>query len=212
MTMYQQGPIQCSGHRILRNLYYTGQPRTAQTFLCTGPGGVTVDIINVHAPSGKQKLTDVQRTTLLRRLLQSNSLSIPGAAIGVARFLLGGDMNTGSFRMSQLLEAHRELTEPSPEPQLHEPTFPLHGDLCISGGFPAETLTATADSHDPQHKPYGICWSTLQGPATEQPSEGASRPAPSPEALLIFTDSKWNNRDQCIRACMYVCLSVCMCA
>ena len=61
MTIYQQGPIQCSGHRILRNLYPAqGQPRTAQTFLCTGPGGVTVDIINVHAPSRKPSLTDFQ--------------------------------------------------------------------------------------------------------------------------------------------------------
>ena len=140
MTIYQQGPIQCSGHRIFSNLYSAqGLPRTAQTLLCTGPGGVTVDIINVHAPSGRQKLTDFQRTTLLRNLLQSNSLSIPGAAVGGARFFIGGDMNTGSFRMSQLLQDHRELLAPRTEQQLHQPTFLQHGDLCISGGFPAET-------------------------------------------------------------------------
>ena len=34
MTIYQQGPIRCSGHRILSNLDSAqGQPRTAQTFL-----------------------------------------------------------------------------------------------------------------------------------------------------------------------------------
>ena len=83
MTIYQQGPIQCSGHRILRNLYPAqGQPRTAQAFLCTGPGGVTVDIINVHAPSGKPSLTDFQRVKLLRNMIQSNSVSIQAWQVG----------------------------------------------------------------------------------------------------------------------------------
>ena len=62
---------------------------------CCGPGDVTVDVIHVHAPSpGKKKLTDQQRKTLLTNLLQSNSKSMPGRAIGKARFLIGGDMNT----------------------------------------------------------------------------------------------------------------------
>ena len=30
-----------------------GKARTAQSFLCRGPGGDTVDVINVHAPSSK---------------------------------------------------------------------------------------------------------------------------------------------------------------
>ena len=55
-------------------------------------------------------------TTLLRNLLQSNSSSIPGAAIGGARFLIGRDMNTGSFRMSQLLQDHRELAPRTEQP------------------------------------------------------------------------------------------------
>ena len=66
MTIYRDGP---SCHRILENLYYAqGEPRTAQTFLCCGPGGVNVDVINVHAPSGKLKLTDEQRKTLFTNL------------------------------------------------------------------------------------------------------------------------------------------------
>ena len=73
MTIYQQGPLHCSGHRILHNLYLAqGQPRTAQTFLCTGPGGVTVDIINVHAPSGKPSACRVS-------LLQSKRHAQPSA-------------------------------------------------------------------------------------------------------------------------------------
>ena len=190
MTIYDQGTMQCSGHRILRDLYFAQeQARTAQTFLCTGPGGVTVDIINVHAPSGTPKLTDKQRKTLLRKLLQSNSWSNPDTTIGGGRFLIGGDMNTGSFQMSQLLQQLHELMPPGTQPQIHEPTFPQHGDLCISGGFPAETLTATADNHDPQHKPYGICWSTLQESATEQPSEKAPRRALSKEPAMRAGDT-----------------------
>ena len=84
MTIYQEGPIHCSDHRILRNLYSAqGDPRTAQAFLCTGPGGATVDIINVHAPSGKPSLTDFQRAKLLRNMLQSNSFSIQAWQLGV---------------------------------------------------------------------------------------------------------------------------------
>ena len=74
MTIYNHGPITCSCHRILGNLYHVeGQPRTAQQVLCRGPGGVTVDVINVHAPSGSKKLTDQQRKTLLKNLLGSTS-------------------------------------------------------------------------------------------------------------------------------------------
>ena len=91
MTIYQQGPIQCSHHRILRKLFPAqGDPRTAQAFLCTGPGGLTVDIINVHAPSGRPILTDLQRTTLLENMLQSSSSSMPGMAIGCVDNACGG--------------------------------------------------------------------------------------------------------------------------
>ena len=189
----QQGPIQFSGHRILSNLYSAqGQPRTAQTLLCTRPGGVTVDIINVHAPSGKQKLTDVQRTTLLRNLLQSNSLSIPGAANGGARFSIGGDMNTGSFRMSKLLQDHRELMAPRTEQQLHDPTFPQHGDLCMSGVSPSGDL----DSHSRQSRSHaqalrnmlvhaaGVCYgAALGGSSKTSSTQRASHASTSRLAL-----------------------------
>jgi hypothetical protein len=55
MTVYDARQVRCSSHRILTNLYPAqGKPRTAQAFLCCGPGDVTVDMINVHAPSGKK--------------------------------------------------------------------------------------------------------------------------------------------------------------
>ena len=53
-----------------------------------------MDVVNVHAPSGKRTLQDSQRRILLTNLLQSNSLASPGRTIGNAHFVIGGDMNT----------------------------------------------------------------------------------------------------------------------
>ena len=40
VTIYIDGPIRCSDHQILCNLYYVGgEPRTAQTFVCSFPSG-----------------------------------------------------------------------------------------------------------------------------------------------------------------------------
>ena len=109
MTIYIDGPIQCSNHQILRDLYYAGgHAREAQTFVCSFPARESVDVVNVHAPSGTRRLTDSQRRTLLTNLLQSNSRARPGSTIGHAHFLIGGDMNTGSHMMSQLLHACRK--------------------------------------------------------------------------------------------------------
>ena len=86
MTIYIDGSIQCSCQRILKDLYYAGgQPRIAQTLMCCGAGGVTVDLTNAHAPSGNKKLTNEQRKTLLTNVLQSNSKSMPAQALGNAR-------------------------------------------------------------------------------------------------------------------------------
>jgi len=178
MTIYIDGPVQCSCHRILKGLYNAqGLPRTAQTFLCCGPGGVTVDVINVHAPSGKKKLTDQQRKTLLTNLLQSNSKSMPEQAIGSARFLIGGDMNTAPFLLSQLLQVCRDNGSLHTQAHIHEPVLGNHGDLCVLGGFKADSLATTAENHDPQHKPYGICWSMAQGSATPKIPTKAAPPA-----------------------------------
>ena len=169
MTIYIHGPIQCTCHRILPNVYYAkGEPRTAQTFLCFGPGGVTVDVINFHAPSGTVKLKDQHRKAFLTNLLQSSSKSMQGRAIGHARFLIGGDMNTGPYLLSQLLQLQRLNGVLHTQETIMEPLFGKHGDVCFLGGFQAEILTTTAEHYDPQHIPYGICWSN--GSATEQPS------------------------------------------
>ena len=77
MTVFNVSQVRCSGHRILTNIYYTrGKPHSAHTFMCCGPGDVTVDIRNVHAPSGIPRLTDRQHKELFRNLLRNNSMSI----------------------------------------------------------------------------------------------------------------------------------------
>ena len=170
VTIYIDGPIRCSDHRILHGLYYAGgEARTAQTFVCSFCGE-SIDVVNVHAPSGTRQLMDSQRQTLLTNLLQSNSRTRPGRTIGNAHFVIGGDMNTAPFRMSQLLQTCRNNGSLRTEARTHEQNFAKHGDLCVSAGVQARTLTTTAPNHDPQHYPYGICWSMPQRSATEQPS------------------------------------------
>ena len=106
MTIYIYCPFHCSNQKILCDLYHAGgEPRTAQAFVLSGPGRESIDVINIHAPSGTKKLTDAQRRQLLTKLLQSNSQARPGLSIGNVHFLIGGDMNTAPFKMSQLLQA-----------------------------------------------------------------------------------------------------------
>ena len=182
MTVYDVGQVLCSCHRILRGLYAAqGQPRTAQAFLCSGPGGVTVDTINVHAPSGQRKLTDQQRRNLITTLLRNESTSMPGHAIGRARFLIGGDMNTGPHALAGLLQDCRQKHVLVTQEKVLHPLVGRPGDVCFLGGFSATCLTTTARNHDPQHVPYGICWDVQQqyasASATEQPFP--TWPAPS---------------------------------
>ena len=159
MTVYIEGPIQCSDPRTLNDLYYAnGESRTAQTILCRGPGNITVDVTNVHAQSGKRTLTDEQRRKLITKLLQSASMSRPGQAIGSAHFLIGGDMNTYPIALSRVLYGCGSNGWLQTQWRIHEPIFGMHGDLCVVGGFDAETLTTRAVNHDPQHVPYGKCW------------------------------------------------------
>ena len=160
MTIYIKGPIECSCHRILKEVYTAGgEPRTAQTFLCSGPDGVTVDVINVHAPTGKKRLTDTQRKKLLENLLQSTSNSMSGQAIGGARFLIGGDMNTTPQSLSLLLQWCCDQAWLHTPVGIHKAVCGYTGDLCFLRGFKADTLTTRAGNHDRQHVPYGICWS-----------------------------------------------------
>ena len=127
MTVYIDGPIHCSNHQMLQNLYLgKEEPRVAQTFVCSMPDGESIDVINVHAPSGINRLKDSQRWTLLTNMLQSNSRAMPECTIGDANFLIGRDMNTGSCLMSQLLKECSSHDSLRTQTQIHEPRLPKH--------------------------------------------------------------------------------------
>ena len=162
-TVYKDGPIRCSRHRILRDLYeaHGGEPCTAQTFVCSFPSGESMDVVNVHAPSGtgnKRRLKDSQRRQLLTNLLQSSSQAsaMAGANIGYAHFLIGGDMNAKKADLTQVLQTCRESEHLHTKEQMHERDGAKHADLCVSAGIEARTLKETASHVDPQHEPYGV--------------------------------------------------------
>ena len=125
---------------------------------------------------GKNPLKDSQRRTLLTNLLQSNSQARPGCTIGQAHFVIGGDMNTDSHRMSNMLQECRHHGSLRTQAQIHEPASPKHGDLCIVAGIRACTLTTSAPNHDPQHNPYGICWTAADLPLLQKAEQAAQIP------------------------------------
>ena len=120
-TIKARGRIQqMAGHmqKNLNDVYTARSEQSAQAFLCRGPGGVTIDVVNAHAPSGSEKLTDKPRIELLTNLLQSNSMALPGTSLGNGRFLIGGDLNTGPHATRQLLVDDRHTPALSVPPQL----------------------------------------------------------------------------------------------
>ena len=189
MTIYIDGHIRCTEHRILRNLYYTGgRPRTAQAFACSLPGDESIDVVNVNVKaSGNWPLSDFERRTLLKNLLQSNSLARQGSSIGKADFVIGGDMNTCRDKIAELLQACRQNGSLHILTQTHDRTRGKHGDLCIVGGRQATTLMTTAENHNPQHDPYGIYWSIPVRPATEQPPEPTSEMTVTDRPVIVPT-------------------------
>ena len=142
---------------------------TAQAFQCRGPGSVAIDVVNVHAPCDDDKLTDNQRRTLVGALLQERSMCVPGLAIGQARFVIGGDMNTVKPLLCQILRTYDKSDALPFLPYVHEPANASHGNICVHLGFAATTLSTTAVTHNRQHNPYGICWSADTTSATQQP-------------------------------------------
>ena len=104
MTAYLSDHVSCSGHHILSDLYETrGGPRTVQHFLATLAGADPWEgsnMVNVHAPSGSIKLTDPQRHTLSKKLLQSTSLRDASTSVGQDKLMTAGDFNTQEIKHS----------------------------------------------------------------------------------------------------------------
>ena len=143
-----------------------GHRRTAQAFICTHPGESDadgIDVVNVHAPSGKPKLTDAQRMELVRNLLQSPSMTRANCPLAQCKFLIGGDMNTSELRFTQILYQLGQQKNVD----IHMPLGGQHGDICLVGNFKTDILRKRATNHDPQHVPYGIAFRSQRQDATE---------------------------------------------
>ena len=73
------------------------QNRTTQHFIAT-PVNMgderSISVINVHAPSGKKKLTALPRKELIAKLLKSTSLNDAGKTVGYDRYMIAGHLNT----------------------------------------------------------------------------------------------------------------------
>ena len=73
LTAWGEKQCDCRHFRFFWDVFRHKDPRTAQLFLCSlrdAEDSNGIDVINVHAPSGKMSvLTDAQRTQMLRNLL-----------------------------------------------------------------------------------------------------------------------------------------------
>ena len=171
LTIWDDNRCKCTHGRILQNVYQVqGHRRTAQAFLCTMPeegDEEGIDVVNVHAPSGNPKLTDRQRSQLLQKLLQSSSRTRANASIGESKFVIGGDMNTKSMALGQMLQKLKGQGILKTDVEVMAPLFGQHGDICVVGGFTATLVEERAKNHDPQHIPYGITWRKQPQHATE---------------------------------------------
>ena len=180
LTIWDANLCKCTHERILENVYNVqGHQRKAQAFLCTMPGDTDeegIDVVNVHAPSGTPKLTDVQRFQLMKNLLQSSSRTKANRSIGEGRFLIGGDMNSNEITLTRILAQlkSQDILKTSVEMML--PLNAKHGDICVVGGFtPGLVNPRKARNHDPQHVPYGITW---RKPLHRTRQQLTSRPTP----------------------------------
>ena len=185
LTIWDGKCCECKRHQILENVYNVpGHRRKAQAFLCIMPGENDeegIDIVNVHAPSGKPKLTDSHRYHLIRNLLQSSSMARPNQQIGEGRFVLGGDMNTSELGLSQILNKLRSFGILKTSNEVLSPKWGKHGDMCVVGGFTTTLVQGRARNHDPQHEPYGIAWQRQPQHATEQLTTASDKVAVRPE-------------------------------
>ena len=189
LTIWDGNQCQCTHGRILEKVYdVPGHRRTAQAFLCIMPGESDeecIDVVNVHAPSGKKKLTDSQRYQLIQNLLQGSSMARAGTRIGEGKFLLGGDLNTKEICFSQILNKLRSLGILKTSSQLLFPMWGKPGDMCVVGGFTTTVVLARARNHDHQHTPYGIAWQRQPQHATEQLTTMPQTQIPTvPEQLI----------------------------
>ena len=162
LTAFRSDQLDCRHSRTVRKLYYIfGEPRTAQFFLATQPGqpdAAGINIVNVHAPSGNKRLTNAQRTTLMRKLLGCESLRTNQSTLGHDAFIIGGDMNSSEIVLTQMVETCEKEEILSKGSHAIKPSDAKHGDILLQLNVPGDGLRTQARNHDPQHVPYGFCW------------------------------------------------------
>ena len=194
LTIWDDNRCKCTHGRILKKVYNVSrQQRTAQAFLCTMPGEGDeegIDVVNVHAPSGKPRLTDAQRFQLIRNLLQSSSMTRANRPISEGRFLIGGDMNTDEVPLGQILDKLQVQGILKTNVEVMVPINAQHGDLCVVGGFTTTMVQERARNHDRQHVPYGIAWRKQPQHATKQLTTTPPPQTQIPTAPNTTTESR----------------------
>ena len=197
LTIWDNNLCKCTHERILENVYTVrGHRRTAQAFLCTMPGDTDeegIDVVNVHAPSGKPRLIDGQRFELIQNLLQSSSRTKANRPIGEGRFLIGGDMNTCEITLSQMLEKLQSQKILKTTVRMMYPLDAKHGDMCVVGGFTATLVRERACNHDSQHVPYGIVWRKPPPLQTTPPPPQTTTPPPQTQ-IPTTSDTQTESR------------------
>ena len=209
LTVFRSDLVACSDFRMLHNLYPAGiQPRSAQHFLVRQCATEQlrdddgIDVVNVHAPSGANRLKASQRKQLLRSLMETPSLSAPMKTLGFARFIIGGDMNSTELQILQLTEelhkvsvcastlqsvAQREHDDDDGDEarrnkiRCWRPLHARHGDIGLARGIGGDAVSKIASNHDPMHYPYAFRWrpgaqARIAERATEQLSAVPSHP------------------------------------
>ena len=117
------------------NVFQHKEPRTAQLVFCClrdAEDSNGINVINVHAPSGKQPLTDKQRTQMLKNLLQSNFKAMQHSNIGERRGIIGGDMNTTPHTFNTIANKLKRENVLRSHFRYHYPSWAKHGDACNS--------------------------------------------------------------------------------
>jgi len=140
----------------------------------------SINVINVHAPSGNSRLTETQRKTLLTNLLQNTSLKDATKTVGHDTSILAGDFNTGEFLLAQIMGAMVLSNVCASRWKAFRQNHGMPGDLGIHIGVRGDVLDNHVEGHDPKHYPYAFRWThglllqTVSPPAAEQWADAAA--------------------------------------
>jgi hypothetical protein len=195
LTAYRTDHVTCEHYSMLSNLYDAQRSeRTAQHFLVT-PAGTgaeeSINVINVHAPSGTKKLTATQRTELVGSLLQSTSLIDATKSVGNDRYIIGGDLNTGEQVLADIMGVLVRSGACASSWRAFRQLHGNHGDMGFCNGVRGHVLRTLVHGHDPQHYPYAfraLSKQTLPPAAAEHRArpaaaeDFASQPTPADSA------------------------------